>query len=247
MFSEEFRQAISSANSVMILTGAGVSKESGLDTFRDAGGHWSRYNPIELASPQGFAADPKLVWEWYSARKEKALAAEPNPGHFAITEMEQIFPNFSLFTQNVDRLHQKAGSKKVHELHGNIMSAHCNNCGLVYMNEIDITQGLPHCAVCGGYARPSVVWFGEQLPEEILEKAINFTKSVDIFFTIGTSAEVYPAAHLPHLAKESGAFVVEVNPNETSFTRFADISFRNPSGEILPKILNLIKEVKSYG
>lgn len=247
MFTEDFKNAIFEAQSIMILTGAGVSKESGLETFRDVGGFWKQYNPMELASPQGFANNPKLVWQWYLARREKALSVMPNSGHYAINEMETLFPSFALFTQNVDRLHHRAGSKRVYELHGTIMEAHCNDCGLVYLDDIDVEIKLPLCHVCGGRIRPSVVWFGEQLPSEILENAIDWAKSVDLFFTIGTSSEVYPAAQLPLLAKDSGAYVVEINPNPTSFTQYADISFQYPSGEILPKIVELIKEIRANG
>lgn len=244
-FPSEFKNAIQQAQNVVVLTGAGVSKESGLDTFRDVGGHWQMYDPMVLASQKGFAENPRLVWEWYLARRKNASDAPPNLGHLALMEMELAFESFALFTQNIDRLHHRAGSRKVYELHGNIVDSKCNQCGLIYLEEIDLSKGLPICPVCRGAVRPSVVWFGEQLPEDILELAFEMSQKVELFFTIGTSSEVYPAAQLPYLAKESGAYVVEINPNPTSFTRFADLSLREPSGKVLPQILEFIKNIKT--
>lgn len=247
-FSSEFIEVTRKARKIVILTGAGVSRESGLDTFRDAGGYWSRYNPYELASPQGFRSNPLLVWQWYQARKNRAAEAQPNPGHYAIAEMENYFPEFYLFTQNVDRLHKRAGSKKIFELHGTIFEAHCFNCGLPYTNDFiigDSIETIPRCKKCNDLIRPSVVWFGESLPYDILAMAYEKSQSCDLFFTIGTSSEVYPAADLPHQAKNTGAYVVEINPNETSFTRYSNLSFRENSGEILPQILKIIKEIKT--
>lgn len=247
-FLSNFAYKIKSTRKVVVLTGAGVSKESGLDTFRDVCGYWSKYNPYELASPQGFQQNPLLVWQWYQARRNRAKQAQPNPGHIALAQMEEIFPEFFLFTQNVDRLHHRAGSKKVYELHGNIFDSHCFSCGANYDKPFEIGDDettIPHCHRCGGLIRPSVVWFGESLPVDVLSLAYEQTRNCDLFFTIGTSTEVYPAADLPYLAKSSGAFVVEINPNETSFTRYADLSYREKSGEILPSILKTIKEIKS--
>jgi NAD-dependent protein deacetylases, SIR2 family len=243
-----FTKIIKTARKVVVLTGAGVSKESGLDTFRDVGGYWSKYNPYELASPQGFLNNPLLVWQWYQARRNKAKEAQPNPGHLAIAQMEKIFPEFFLFTQNVDGLHFRAGSKKVYELHGNIFSSHCFSCGVYYDQSFEIGDSIdtiPRCPRCNGLIRPSVVWFGESLPADVLNLAYQQTRTCNLFFTIGTFNEVYPAADLPYQAKSSGAFIVEINPNETSFTRYADLSYREKSGEILPKILQTIKEIRS--
>jgi len=247
-FPLEFIEVIRKAQNIVILTGAGVSRESGLDTFRDVGGYWSRYNPYELASPQGFSSNPLLVWQWYQARKNRANEAQPNPGHFAIAEIESHFPEYYLFTQNVDRLHKRAGSKTVFELHGTIFESHCFNCGLPYTNDFtigDSIETIPRCPKCNDLIRPSVVWFGESLPYDILALAYEKSQSCDLFFTIGTSSEVYPAADLPHQAKNTGAYVVEINPNETSFTRYSNLSFRENSGEILPQILKIIKEIRS--
>lgn len=244
----EFINRIEQAKQVVILTGAGVSRESGLDTFRDVGGYWSRYNPYELASPHGFQSNPLLVWQWYQARRDRASQVEPNPGHFAIAGMEKYFSEFYTFTQNVDRLHHRAGSNKVFELHGTIFETHCFNCGLRYSDDFRIGETIdtiPRCRRCNGLIRPSVVWFGENLPYEVLKMAYEKSQSCDIFFTIGTSSEVYPAADLPHQAKSNSAYIVEINPNETSFTHYADLSLREKSGEILPEILKIIKELKS--
>lgn len=244
IFPSEFIEKLKNSESVMVLTGAGVSKESGLDTFRDVGGYWSRYNPYELASPKGFRNDPLLVWQWYQERRNRAKEANPNPGHSALAEMEKFFTDFSLFTQNVDKLHHRAGSTSVYELHGSIFESHCFVCELPYTDEFtigDVTDTIPHCTICNGLVRPSVVWFGESLPPEILNLAYQKSRNCDLFFTIGTSAEVYPAADLPYQARNSGAYVVEINPNETSFTKFAHLSFREKSGEILPQIINILK------
>lgn len=247
-FPSEFIEVTRKAQKIVILTGAGVSRESGLDTFRDAGGYWSRYNPYELASPQGFSSNPLLVWQWYQARKNRAAEVAPNPGHYSLAEIESHFPEYYLFTQNVDRLHKRAGSKRVFELHGTIFESHCFNCGLSYEEDFiigDSIETIPRCQKCNDLIRPSVVWFGESLPYDILSMAYEKSQSCDLFFTIGTSSEVYPAADLPHQAKNNGAYVVEVNPNETSFTRYSNLSFRENSGEILPQILKIIKEIKS--
>lgn len=247
-FPKELNEIIAKSQRLMILTGAGVSRESGLDTFRDVGGYWSRYNPYELASPQGFRANPLLVWQWYQERKNRAELALPNPGHYAIAEMEKYFSHYNLFTQNVDRLHHRAGSKKVYELHGTIFESRCFDCNAPYLENFKIGDdfdSIPHCPKCNGLIRPSVVWFGESLPIEILHLAYEEARKSEIFLTIGTSSEVYPAAELPHIARNSGSYVIEINPNQTSFTQFANLSIREKSGIILPKLLNLIKETKS--
>lgn len=233
-----------SARNIMVLTGAGISKESGLSTFRDNDGYWSKYDPTKLASLEGFLDNPLLVWKWYYERRQKAKEANPNAGHLSLAEMERLFPNFYLFTQNVDNLHRRAGSVNVFELHGNIFESHCLNCGIKYEEDFIINDKVPICDICGGKIRPSVVWFGEQLPASILQKAFEQAHKCDVFFTIGTSAEVYPAAQLPFIAKETGSFVVEINPNITSFTNTADLSIRQPASEALTEIVHLYKQVK---
>ena len=233
------------ANNIAILTGAGVSAESGIKTFRDPDGLWAKFDSRELASVDGFMSNPQLVWEWYQMRVGVINDSKPNPGHFAIAEMENMFDVFALITQNVDRLHQQAGSKKVLELHGNIVENHCFSCKKPFNGETNLPdQQLPKCPECGGNIRPNVVWFGEMLPVAALNNAELAAEACDIFFTIGTSTEVYPAASLPLMAQRNGAFVVEVNPNQTSFSKKADVQLAYPSGIAMPEIVRILKEQK---
>lgn len=242
---ESLVDILCNCNYVVVLTGAGVSAESGIKTFRDPDGLWAKFNPAELASIEGFMANPQRVWDWYQYRREVIHNAEPNPGHYSIAEMEKIFPRFTLITQNVDRLHQRAGSANVVELHGNIIENHCFNCKRPYLEEIDFHDNtIPRCQFCGGLIRPSVVWFGELLPFEALKLAEEASEECDVFFSVGTSAEVYPAAGLPLIAKRSGAIVVEVNPNPTSLTHYADFVIQASSGKALPLLVSKIKERK---
>ncbi len=230
---------------VVVLTGAGVSAESGIKTFRDPDGLWAKFNPAELASMNGFMKNPELVWDWYQHRREIINKSEPNPGHLAIAQMHQLFSKFALITQNVDRLHHRAGSDNVIELHGNIIENYCVDCHTYYDEQIGENDlSLPKCKKCYGKIRPAVVWFGEMLPEAALIKADELSRNSQVFFSVGTSSEVYPAANLPLLAKENGAVVIEVNPNETAISRYMDYRFRMPSGEILPVIIERIKERK---
>jgi NAD-dependent deacetylase len=241
-----FIEILSQAQHVTVLTGAGVSAESGIKTFRDPDGLWTKFNPQELASVSGFMANPKLVWDWYSYRRDIVNHAEPNPGHFALAEMEMLFPKFTLITQNVDRLHQRAGSTNVVELHGNIMENFCLNCRKPYNAETALPEGeIAKCAYCGGLIRPAVVWFGEMLPANAINAAYKGVENCDVLFSVGTSGEVYPAAQLPSMAKHAGAIVVEVNPNKTSISYYMDYVFNNPSGEVLPIIVEKIKETRS--
>lgn len=231
-------EKLSKANSVAILTGAGVSAESGIKTFRDPDGLWAKFNPAELASVNGFMANPELVWEWYSMRMDVIRNSEPNKGHYAIAKLENMFPAFTLITQNVDRLHQRAGSQNVLELHGNIVENHCFKCKAPFKGETSLPdKQLPKCLKCGGNIRPSVVWFGENLPVKALNGAEHAAKRADVFFTIGTSGEVYPAANLPLIAKDNKAFVVEINPNTTALTPYLDLHLSGASGEIMPIII----------
>lgn len=231
---------LKTARNVVALTGAGVSAESGISTFRDKDGLFAKYNVEDVATPEGFKKNPKLVWEWYSMRREKVKQSAPNPGHIALAKFEEIFPNFTLITQNVDGLHQKAGSRNVIELHGNITRNKCfNNSHQVDIEKLPAGEDIPpKCPICGSLIRPDVVWFGEFLDPEILSEAENATRRADVFFSIGTSSVVYPAAGLISLAKEHGATVVEVNPNETEKSYCADFIFRYPSGKVLPVILD---------
>ncbi len=240
-------QKIAEAEHVAILTGAGVSAESGIKTFRDPDGLWAQLNPAELASVEGFMANPQLVWSWYRHRVEVINDAKPNPGHYAIAKMQDMFPKFTLITQNVDRLHHRAGSRKVIELHGNIVENHCFDCKSPFTGDTALPDGhLPVCPICGGRIRPSVVWFGEMLPVDAIEAAEEAAYSCDVFFSVGTSAEVYPAANLPVTAKRNGAFVVEVNPNFTVLSGYVDAKLAAPSGEALPVLLDEFGKYKKF-
>jgi len=227
-----------SAQRVVVLTGAGVSAESGVPTFRQAQtGLWARYDLQSLATAAAFTANPRLVWEWYAWRRSLVAQAAPNPGHYALAELEQRIPEFSLITQNVDGLHQRAGSHKIIELHGNIQRTKCFDEHTVietWQEHIDVPPRCPHC---GGMLRPDVVWFGESLPPEALEAAWEAVEHCELFFTIGTSGVVEPAASLPNLALQAGAVVVEINPQPTPQTRLASYIIRGPSGVLLPELI----------
>ena len=239
---EELINALAKSKSVAVLTGAGISAESGIKTFRDPDGLWSKFNPAELASMDGFMSNPTLVWEWYQFRREVISKAEPNAGHYAIAEMQKLFEDFTLITQNVDRLHQKAGSVDVAELHGNIIDNFCIKCKTPFLEQISpVEKEMPKCRECGGMIRPAVVWFGEMLPHEALFRAESAAKRAHVFITAGTSAEVYPAANLPIIARHAGAVVVEINPNDTAISGYMDFCLREPSGVALPQIINAFK------
>jgi NAD-dependent deacetylase len=225
------------AKSVTVLTGSGVSAESGVPTFRDAmTGLWSQFRPEELATPEAFQANPKMVWEWYEWRREKVRAAQPNAAHLALAKMQSQVPRFVLITQNVDGLHQRAGSKSVIELHGNILRSKCFDEGCV-LEDFDRSHVPPRCPRCGAPMRPDVVWFGEALPQEAFSAAVDAAQRCDLFFSIGTSALVYPAAELPHTARARGAKVVEINKDPTPLTAKAHYALNGQAGELLPEIL----------
>ncbi len=225
------------AERVAALTGAGVSQESGLRTFRDAQtGLWAQYKPEDLASPEAFARDPKLVWDWYAMRREKVRGVEPNPGHIALAEMERRVPQFTLITQNVDGLHRKAGNRNLFELHGNIQCVRCSECGM-FAETWEENEDVPRCAGCGGMLRPDVVWFGEALPRSALEAAVQAARASQVFFSIGTSGLVQPAAALAFAAHNKGAVVVEVNLEPTPLTGKADFFLQGKSGEVLPELV----------
>lgn len=238
LFSHELIEALQTANHVAILTGAGVSAESGVPTFREAQtGLWAQYDPQELATPQAFFRNPKLVWEWYVWRRELVSKAEPNPGHVALAELENKVPKFTLITQNVDGLHERAGSKNIIELHGNIMRTKCFDNGRLIQAWPETDEVPPRCPHCGGMLRPDVVWFGESLPYDALETAVSSAQSCDIFFSIGTSSLVQPAASLPIEAIQAGAITVEINPQATPLTSHVDYALTGGAGGILPALI----------
>ena len=233
---------IRQAQHVAVLTGAGISAESGVPTFREAQtGLWAQYSPQELATPQAFQRNPKLVWEWYAWRRKLVNQAEPNLGHLALVELAALVPNLTLITQNVDGLHQRAGSKDVLTLHGNIMETKCFDQHHVVASWPDSDTLPPHCPICHSLLRPNVVWFGESLPAEALDTAVQAAKSCDLFLSVGTSALVHPAASLPLMALENGAATVEINPQTTPLTRWMDFVLSGTAGSILPQLINQLK------
>jgi len=235
---DELREALRKARFVAALTGAGVSAESGLATFRDAqSGLWARFDPRELATPSAFARNPKLVWDWYAWRRERVASAQPNAAHHALVEVERRAPQFLLATQNVDGLHQRAGSRTVVELHGNIGRVKCSREGTVVDRWHAPAGEVPRCSSCGALLRPDVVWFEEMLPGHALAAAEDAARNCDLLLVVGTSAEVYPAAALPSLAANHGAVVVEVNPNRTPLSAFADYVLRGAAGVVLPQLV----------
>jgi NAD-dependent deacetylase len=222
---------------VVVLTGAGVSAESGVPTFRGSGGFWGNFKVQDYATPQAFQTDPQRVWEWYNWRREEILKAGPNPGHHAIHEFEEYFTEFTLVTQNVDGLHERAGSRKILKLHGDIWETRCSVCGHSVIDAEARKEPLPPICSCGGQMRPGVVWFGEFLPKAIYEQATIKSENCDLFFAVGTSAEVYPAAALPSMAKQQGAYVTEVNIERTAAASYADEVLMGRSGEVLPGLV----------
>lgn len=238
---ERAAELLRNAQHVVCTTGAGVSAESGVSTFRDAEtGHWTKFNPEELASQRGFAKNPGLVWRWYMERLYgSTVAARPNPGHAALAQLEKMVPQFTLITQNVDNLHEQAGSTDVIHLHGNISLFYCNVCRAEYdlLDEDRTADEPPRCPVCTGMIRPGVVWFGEQLPVAEINRAWQAAESCDLMLVVGTSGVVYPAAHIPALAKEHGAQLIDVNPEQDAIAPIADLFLQRASGEILPQVL----------
>jgi len=241
----ELIQKLAAAKSVTVLTGAGVSAESGVPTFRDAQtGLWAKYSPEELATPRAFRRQPRLVWEWYAWRRTLVAEAIPNPAHLALVDMERLFPQFHLITQNVDGLHQRAGSRRVVELHGNITRTKCFDEGTVVSSWKDTGDVPPRCPDCGGLLRPDVVWFEEPMPEAEMGLAATASANCDVFFSIGTSTLVYPAAGLPSEALRSGAMVVEVNPQPTPFTSQAHYALAGAAGVVLPELVKALHTVR---
>lgn len=241
IFPPDLVRLLKKATRVAVLTGAGISQESGLHTFRDAqSGLWAQYRPEDLATPGAFARDPKLVWDWYAHRRQSARGASPNAGHYALVEMEGKIEEFTLITQNVDGLHHAAGSKKILELHGNILNVRCSECGTFADDWSEDIEAVPRCKKCNGLLRPDVVWFEESLPREQLDAAVHAARACQVFFSIGTSGVVQPAAALAYTAKNEGAVVVEINADPTPLTPTVDFAFHGKSGEVLPDLIKAV-------
>lgn len=232
-------QDIKNASHICVLTGAGISAESGVATFRGKEGLWSKFKPEELASMEAFMANPNLVWEWYQHRRDILTKVKPNAGHHALARWETLAKSFTLVTQNVDGLHGEAGSRNVLELHGNIRINRCNSCGKgTSMEEVTFAGSVPVCE-CGGILRPGVVWFGEMLPHGVFEAAARAAQTCNLFLSIGTSSVVYPAASLPEIALDRGVPVIEINTEETPLSRRVTHHVCELAGTALPKLLEI--------
>lgn len=248
LFSDTLVQKLAEAERVAVLTGAGISAESGVPTFRDPDGLWQRFKPEELANIDAFMRNPVLVQGWYAHRREVVENVEPNPGHDALAALERLVPHFLLATQNVDGLHRRAGSQNIIELHGTITQSSCLDCGkIATADELDAIgdDQEARCSACGGLLRPDVVWFGEMLPEGAMERSARAAAQADVFLSVGTSAVVYPAAGLPLVAKENGAYVAEVNVERSAIADALDEVVLGPSGEVLPALVAAVEAWRS--
>jgi NAD-dependent deacetylase len=242
---EALRLSPRQLDNVVVLTGAGISAESGIPTFRAVDGYWSRYRPEDLASPKAFAEYPQLVWQWYLSRRNTITMADPNPGHYALVDLAKLLQGqFTLITQNVDGLHQRAGNRDLYELHGNIFINRCSHCSRRFPDDVLNFQNLPPiCPTCQGAIRPDVVWFGENLNISMIEDAFTTARKATLFLSIGTSSVVHPAATLPLVALESGAFLIEINPEPTPLTHEADLALRSPAAQVLPRLVEKIRQI----
>ncbi len=231
------KEKLAGAKYPVVLSGAGISAESGVPTFRGAEGLWNNYRAEELATPEAFESDPELVWRWYDWRRGLINDIKPNPAHHSLAELEGRCKDFTIVTQNVDGLHTLAGSSDVLTLHGDIWKVRCTKCGQVTGNRDVPIEILPYCTSCKGLLRPHIVWFGEMLEEPIISRAFRISGVCDIMLVIGTSGVVQPAASLAGIAKDSGAFVVEINREKTPLTDICDITLLGKAGEVLPRLL----------
>ncbi len=237
---ESIIEQIKDIQKIVFVTGAGISQESGIPTFRGKDGLWRNYNAMELATIDAFYKNPKLVWEWYNERRRNIFAAQPNLGHKAITELEK-YAEVVILTQNIDGLHQKAGSTKVLELHGSIVKIKCSVCDFKDEMITEFSEIPPLCK-CGNILRPDVVWFGESLPQDVWQKAIIFSSQCDLMIIAGTSLVVSPANTLPIYAKQNNAILIEINPEKTEMSSEMDLIIRNTSASALPEFVSLFKE-----
>lgn len=231
------RSKLAAARSVTVLTGAGISADSGVPTFRGADGLWRQYRAEDLATPEAFERDPRLVWEWYNWRRELITTKRPNPAHEAVASMERRFQQFWLITQNVDGLHRDAGSQRLSEIHGNIWKVRCTDCRCIVENRDVPIAILPLCQSCGGLLRPHIVWFGESLAEEDLERSATALRTSDVCLIIGTSGLVYPAAGFGAIAKQAGAFIVEINLDSPPHSNVADATLQGHARDLVPLLL----------
>ena len=234
---DTLKEIITRSERVTVLTGAGISAESGVPTFRGAGGVWGDYQVTDVATPQAFSRDPELVWAFYNWRRNLLSTVSVNPGHEALVTLENYANDFTLITQNVDGLHREAGSIRVLEIHGNLWDVRCTKCNRLKMDRSQDMGPLPRCTDCGGLLRPNVVWFGESLDPDILEQAIDASRTCELMLVVGTSAIVQPAASLSLQAKAAGAVIVEVNTEETPQSGQMDYVLTGPAGKILPMLV----------
>lgn len=234
----ELADKLRHARHVFVLTGSGISAESGVPTFREAQtGLWSQYSPQQLATPDAFNADPQTIWRWYTSRRNNLSRVKPNAAHYAVARMQSLVSQLTLVTQNVDGLHQRAGSRNVMEFHGNLMSNRCSRDGSLQPAPEDSAEVPPRCTECGAYLRPGVVWFGEPIPSDVLDQSFQAAASCDLYFSVGTSSVVHPAASLVDAAMQNDATIVEVNPETTPLSRYADFVLRAQAGTALPELL----------
>jgi NAD-dependent deacetylase len=236
----EVRRRLKDAGSIVVLTGAGISADSGVPTFRGDSGLWRKFRPEELATPEAFDRDPRLVWEWYNWRRERVASARPNAAHDALARLEQRSPETWLITQNVDGLHRDAGSRRLSEIHGNIWRVRCTACGSVAEDRRVPLPPLPACGECGALLRPHIVWFGESLDPDDIAASTRAVRACDVLLVIGTSGVVYPAAGFASAAKQAGAFVVEINLDETANSGMVDISLRGRAKDLVPLALESV-------
>ena len=248
MFSNTLIDAIKNSKNLVVLTGAGVSSESGIPTFRENNGIWKNFDIEKLASEKGFLSDPAYAWHFYKQCKFEILKKSPNPAHIALVNLAKKLPKLTLITQNVDDLHERAGSDNVLYLHGNIFKSQCISCRRIYSNSLEkfidssiedlepSADSIPKCQSCDGILRPNVVWFGEELPKNTLSQATHAANECDLMLIIGTSGLVYPAATIPMIANNKGIKIIQIDPNETGFDSVATFNFKGKAGEVLPEL-----------
>ena len=234
---KQARARLRQAERVAVLTGAGISAESGVPTFRGADGLWKKHRAEDLATPQAFGRDPELIWRWYDWRRGLIAQCQPNPAHLALARLEEAVPKYTLITQNVDGLHRLAGSRAILELHGNLWWVRCTSCGALHEDRTLQLSQPPTCRDCGSMLRPHVVWFGESLDPNILDQAWQAASQCEVMLVVGTSAVVQPAAGLAMVAKQAGAYVIEVNLEPTPHSAEVDLSLMGKAGEILPELI----------